>query len=582
MSGFDVSSISMNMKRKLAAEGGDTYDPYKKAKPEEVGSGVAEIAGEQEDDDDELLALAAGEEEKEIPDELDLDTILQMVEEAPEVAEMDEAMLKSALTKLEKTINTNVQMRIKYPDKPEKFMDSEVAVDEAITSLQPLTASPELYGSFVKEGGIALLLSLIPHENTDIGVSVINLLHDVFDVENVMEDEDSFSVVQTFLDSNGPNIVIELLLKLDELSSSSDATAVFNAMEIFENLVEVEVENAKKLATETKLLFFIFEKLKKEVFDQTKLYATEILSILVQSGGSEVQKAFSGASSTHIVTVLKAIARYRRRDPDGGEETEYLENLFTALHFILLDNPDNQLRFGKAEGFQLMLAIIRKNKYAKHGALKTINFALQNCQPNCEKLVDSAGLKVLFAVLMKKRKKKERKFEMGRDEHITSLLVQMFIHLSDVRYLRLLRKFQENDYQKIERLVELYVLYCDRVSVGEQQWREANPLHLRPKRRKKTEENKDDPDTEEEEAYTRRVENGLFILQSVSFVIGFVATAGDSKLAKRVQQLLTQHDKSLAELKTVLDEYGAKLTQDGQEENAKILAVLAGICKMLA
>lgn len=47
------------------------------------------------------------------------------------------------------------------------------------------------------------------------------------------------------------------------------------------------------------------------------------------------------------------------------------------------------------------------------------------------------------------------KFEQATEEHIVSILTQLFLNLSDVRYFRLLRKFQENDMEKAERLIEL-------------------------------------------------------------------------------------------------------------------------------
>lgn len=196
---FDVSQIAMNMKRKLAKEGGgEDYDPHKKIKP---GGMAVEAKVEEIDDVDEdhLLALAE-EKEADLPDDMALDDILQMVDEAPEVAELDETQLRAMINRMEKNTNANVQMRIKYPSKPEKFMDSEVALDEAIQGLQPLAAAPELYGVFIKANGMQSLLSLIPHENTDIGISVINVLHDIFDVENIMEDEESFTAVEAFFE----------------------------------------------------------------------------------------------------------------------------------------------------------------------------------------------------------------------------------------------------------------------------------------------------------------------------------------------------------------------------------------------
>ncbi len=48
-------------------------------------------------------------------------------------------------------------------------------------------------------------------------------------------------------------------------------------------------------------------------------------------------------------------------------------------------------------------------------------------------------------------------------EHMISAVAQLFMHLSDVRYARLLNKFQENEFEKIERLIELHEKYYKRV-----------------------------------------------------------------------------------------------------------------------
>jgi hypothetical protein len=57
-----------------------------------------------------------------------------------------------------------------------------------------------------------------------------------------------------------------------------------------------------------------------------------------------------------------------------------------------------------------MIAILRKKKYAKHGAIKAVDFALQGCRPNCETFVDQGGLKV-----RNKTKRKEHHFVLIRN-----------------------------------------------------------------------------------------------------------------------------------------------------------------------
>ena len=81
---------------------------------------------------------------------------------------------------------------------------------------------------------------------------------------------------------------------------------------------------------------------------------------------------------------------------------------------------------------------------------------MANCAANGETFVDKKGLKSLFTLFMGKVKSKKGEQGGAQMEHVVSIIVQLFCSLSDVRYYRLLRKFQENGYEKVERLIELF------------------------------------------------------------------------------------------------------------------------------
>lgn len=576
--GFDVSNIALNMKRKLAAEGGEGVDMDADKRPKLSGYGddVELIdANELPDDLDGLLDEADN-----LPAEGDLDAILKLVEEAPEVKALDAAGLRALVLRFERAVNTNVQMRSKFAGNAEKFMDSEIALDEAITSLTPVSAAPNLYGELVDLNIIASLLSLVNHENGDIGIAVVSLLHDLLDSDELTgaDEEIASQLVDSLMENNGPQVLVANLFRLEE-KNNEDFQAVHNTLSIFEALGEVKSELVVKLALEPKMLKFLCQRIAKEGFDQNKLYASEMLSIFMQAADLEVKTLIGEGQSPYLISILKVIAKFRRRDPKGNEETEFLENLYNCVGFSLHQHTENQLRFAKAEGLELMIAILRKKKYAKHGAIKTIDFALQKCQGNCELFVDQGGLKVLFAIFMKRSKKKDRAFEKTTEEHVVSILQQLFLNLSDVRYFRLLRKFQESDMQKVERLVELQDKYARELETAEKKYRKAHPLHMR--KRKPAEDDMDDEALlEAEDEYLRRAEAGLFTLQGVDLLLGFVATAGQSALKTRVVQLLNQQDDDLTSIKKILDEYAEHIDDDEASDN-KLKTAVQAISSML-
>ena len=59
-------------------------------------------------------------------------------------------------------------LRMKYSDQPERFMESELELYQALKGLHTVAASPELYPVFVKTKCVASLLGLLAHENADI------------------------------------------------------------------------------------------------------------------------------------------------------------------------------------------------------------------------------------------------------------------------------------------------------------------------------------------------------------------------------------------------------------------------------
>lgn len=93
------------------------------------------------------------------------------------------------ILKFEKAISKNQEMRVRYAEQPEKFMESEADLDEEIKNLLCLTEAPELYPHLVKLGTVSSLLSLIGHENTDIAIDTIDLVNELID-EDVGTTED--------------------------------------------------------------------------------------------------------------------------------------------------------------------------------------------------------------------------------------------------------------------------------------------------------------------------------------------------------------------------------------------------------
>ena len=134
---------------------------------------------------------------------------------------------------------------------------------------------------------------------------------------------------------------------------------------------------------------------------QNKQYAAEVLAILLQSS---VANRTRFVQSNGVDFVLQLLSPYRKRDPlKGTEEEEFAENLFDCLT-CCVDNAVGKEKLLEAEGVELCLIMLREGKMSKPRALRLLDHALggQDGATCCEKLVEVAGLKVTFSMLMKK------------------------------------------------------------------------------------------------------------------------------------------------------------------------------------
>lgn len=104
-------------------------------------------------------------------------------------AQIDANALKRMILSVEKRINENMQMRMKYSDRPEKFMDSELELYQELKALHCVAAVPELFPTFVKTRCASSLIGLLAHENADISLDVVDLFSEMCDSEDAAPED---------------------------------------------------------------------------------------------------------------------------------------------------------------------------------------------------------------------------------------------------------------------------------------------------------------------------------------------------------------------------------------------------------
>jgi len=121
-------------------------------------------------------------------------------------------------------------------------------------------------------------------------------------------------------------------------------------------------------------------------------------------------------------------------------------------------------------------------------------------------------------------------------------------------------KFRENDYAKVERLLEMYEKYVQRVRNCD--------LKIAQEKGKMERDGEEIDETDEEDFYLQRLDAGLFTLQLIDYIIAVVCQA-QSQIKDKVQQLLTLQDNTFEDVKKVLLDYAQTFGHDNNDESQK-------------
>ncbi|KAF7831176.1 beta-catenin-like protein 1 [Senna tora] len=473
-------------------------------------------------------------------------SLLEAVEKSQNAVEvLDLKTLKKLVLAFERRLKDNIEARLKYPNQPDRFADSEVELHEELQKLKILAGAPELYPDLVNLNVVPSIVDLLNHDNTDIAIDVVQLLQDLTD-EDVLEDNDEPAkvLVDTLVENSALELLVQNLHRLSD-SDPDEMAAVYNTLATIENLIEVKPAVAELVCEKTKLLKWLLGKIKVREFDSNKQYASEILAILLQNSTANQKKL---GQMNGVDVMLQAVAMYKSKDPKSSDEEEMVENLFDCLCCLLMPF-ENKERFVKAEGVELMIIIMKQKKLAYGSAIRALDFAMTKYPPACERFVDVLGLKTAFAAFM------------GGI-------------LRGSRRERLLSKFVENECEKIDRLMELYIRYSDRVKAETER---MNQIQL------------DDFEMDEDEKYNRKLESGLYTLQARIFRINHLAslfnfshimgTSGvgmgndliwHPQMRARIELLLKQNRLGKNDIKDILQEYHDNIGDlDGPEEKER-------------
>ncbi|XP_003374701.1 stAR-related lipid transfer protein 9 [Trichinella spiralis] len=455
----------------------------------------------------------------------------------------DESSVRRLILYFENLAAKNQELRIKYPNDPIQFLDSDIELNMTIRDLHCLSNAPQFYGLLVRLNAVSILCQLLLHPKCSIGLAVADLLFEMIEIET--EPQYLKILIDALMDAQAPECLLTNLKRLNE-NNREDAISVYSTIAVLETMIE-KTTNAADVAVQCGYVQWLLNRLKMKIpFDDNKVHCNRFLGILLKNSG-EGKKVFHENNGIDIL--LEQLAGYKRRDLYGSYKKKNMTYGFISLCASLLYVP-NKHRFREGEGFQLMLMMLRMSKTALRWAFKALDDATRNpdSKENCNKLVDVGGLGTIFPFFMRPVSRRIRKYFPieEQEEHVCSILSSLLKYCDSSQQKRVMKKFSENNFEKLKRLAKLHKKYWLRV-------RDFEKTHT-----SLTDDNK---------IYLDKLGNWLSTLQSIGFIFSVVLVKGGNNLAQQAMELLALHQLFLESIQQVLKEYAENLGLDGESKS---------------
>ncbi|THV08501.1 DUF1716-domain-containing protein [Dendrothele bispora CBS 962.96] len=514
--------------------------------------------------------------------------ILNIFDNAGEAAlqdtdELSITGIRRTLLKFERAVHKNQDQRSKYPDDPTKFIESEADLDSAIKSLLPLAQVPTLaYTELVRSQTVRILVELFTHENVDIVIDAVEVIHELTDEDvgdEVEEEEDNAEALKILIEALLEHSILELLVenlkRLNE-DEESDRQGVFHVLGIFENILGFNPQLSTKLVSGTAILPWLLQRIQSKEHSENRGYAAEILSILLQDNQANRVEL---SKKDGIETMLKVLSQYRRKDPSNADETEFMENVFDCLCSALVE-PTNKQLFVDAEGPDLMVLMMKEKLQSRARAIKTLDYAMSGPSGTitCEAFIEALGLKTLFSAFMGKSSKKSKSSiappASEETSHILGILSSLFSNIPSEtpERIRLLAKFVENGYEKVDKLLDIRDSAVSRLKVTESQ--------IATQRKELIAEGEEVTEEDEDRWYLQKLDGGLFTLQSVDYILAWTAMEDDG-VCSHILQMLDRKNQSLKDIVKTLRISHENTDDDAREGELSQKVILEGLINAL-
>jgi len=298
-----------------------------------------------------------------------------------------------------------------------------------------------------------------------------------------------------------------------------------------------------QLVEKTSILPWLLNRVQLKTHDENRGYAAELLAILLQDNS---KNRLEFGKQDGVEALLKVLSQYRRRDPVDPDELEFMENIFDAL-CSALDEPQVKALFLSAEGPDLMVLMMKEKLQSRSRSIKTLDHAMSGVAGSaiCETFIEALGLKTLFSAFMGKGAKKQKLKETvpaSQDiAHILGIISSLFSNVASDSQgrIRLLTKFVESNYEKVDKLLEIRDSARTRLKAAKSEI-DAEKQELMA--------NDEEISSDLEDAwYLRQLDGGLYTLQTVDYILAWIITEDDG-IRTHALQMLGRKSQSLEDI----------------------------------
>ena len=532
--------------------------------------------------------------------------------EGSSVLELSAKGVQAASKSLESIYKKNAMKRAEYPDQPEQYMDSELALYEQLNALQALATDTTVYKYVLNSNLMPTLIQLLGHENTDVCSSVVSLLMEWIDPSLVEEDPAVLPLLKTFADTTmeGWMLIAANLVKFQKDDDSQDRNlkGVDNTLSLMENLLELDAVLAPEgileknvsvqnvMASESNIvswLFFNAENTDEESNqnDSLKARCFELLALFSQSTdlyvacpdwsslpsmkfprqhNQQILKKRKDTFVNGIEILLQSIAIYRKKQPESDEEIEILENSCMCLSSSITFSKVNLSSFLQGHGVELVIRCLKEKIHAGGCSLKLLDFFGDDkvYKEAAENLVRAGALKFLFPIFggtrypkpaaiqtisIKAKRKWLHELKVQNIRIFYALTFQLDSKSPEEAMPRFISKFVEDDMKYTDRLVELLLEYDERARKAEYQFFRSDI------------EDTINDDQVALAAFDAKLSGGGDICHRLAAVTAYIC-ANSKRCHERVLLQLKMKHSGMSLIKDTLNEFAASLNSNGRQK----------------